>query len=127
VNVPIFGEQSTQVRKNTTAILRIDVVKEAVHQDKVEPLVRWDLISRGIGNDKFATMTASSIIDICRIAINANVVRVSKVARICSRTASHIEDPMNLPQIVMGHDGGKFVLGEWSLPQPVGVGKLQDR
>jgi hypothetical protein len=84
------------------------------------------LISRGIGDDELASMAASRVIDIRPIAIDANIVRVSKMARIRSWTAAHIKDSSDFSQIVVGHHRGEFVVRERSLPQAVSVGKLHD-
>jgi|SRR6266536_332923 len=114
------------MRKNTAAVLGVDVVKETVHKNKVETLLRRDSISRRIRHEKLAFMATSRIVDIRRIAIYTGVVCVSKVPRIRSWTAAHIKDSIDFSQIVVGHHRGEFVVREGSLPQAVSVGKLHD-
>src|SRR6266536_2127071 len=114
------------MRKNTAAVLGVDVVKETVHKNKVETLLRRDSISRRIRHEKLAFMATSRIVDIRRIAIYTGVVCVSKVPRICCWTTAHIEDPTDLLQVIMCEDRGEFVFGKGSLPQPVSMGKLHD-
>jgi hypothetical protein len=124
VNVTILSEQRAEVGENTAAIRGVNVVKKTVHQNKIEALVRRDLISRGIGRNKFSLMTASCVFDVRWIAVDTDVVRVGKVPRIRAWTTAHIEYSPDLLQIIMIQHRSEFVFSEWSLPKPVSVGEF---
>jgi hypothetical protein len=94
-------------------------MQKAVYQDEIETVLRRCPVRPRIGNNKIAIVSFSRRFDIVGVDIDTQVIRVRKLAAICTRAASNIKDTIDSRHIIVSQHWGKLLTGKWRLPQPI--------
>jgi len=63
-----------------------EMVQEAVDEDEIESLARWDAVFAGIGYEELTTMARSRMFDIARVEVDSQILAVGEVPGVGSGT-----------------------------------------
>jgi len=69
----IVGQECVQVRKDTKCIWFVEVVKNAVYEDEIEALSRFNRILRHVRDNECTFVALARIFDIPLIEVNPKI------------------------------------------------------
>ena len=79
-------EQGTEMGKNARHVLGVQMMQETIHQDEVKSILGGGGIVAHVGDDEFAAVTLAGIADIALVEVDTDVIGVSEVMSVGSRT-----------------------------------------
>jgi hypothetical protein len=91
------------MRKETPRRRDVDVVQQAIDQNKIESFVDTDVELRGVCYLKTSAVPTPSISHISFIPVDSEIVGMREVGRIGPWAASNIQNSTKAADIVMSH------------------------
>src|SRR5438874_8701600 len=126
MDMAVCSEESTQMRQNAACVDGIDVMEEAIHQDKIEILVRSHTVISYISNQEAASMPSPSKLDVVLIKIDAEIIRSFERLRVCTWSTTHVKYAAHFAQIIVGKNRSELFLGKRSLPKAIHLSVIHD-
>ena len=84
------------------------MVEETVRQDEIELLPRSGAIVSDIGNNEISLESAARAFDVTLVEIDTEIVDLSKVSRVCARSAPHVEHTTDASQVIVREHRANF-------------------
>src|SRR5262249_47741064 len=119
MNMAIVGQEGVQVRKDTQCIRCVDVVQNAVDEDEIEALSRFNRILRHIRDNEGTFVALARIFDVPLIEVNPKILVVCKVCSICTWSTPYIQHPPYFSYVVVAKARLQLLVGKGGLPQPI--------
>src|SRR5437762_8739200 len=98
-----LDQQGGQVREETARGRDVNVVQQAINQNKIETFVDRDVELRGVGYLKTSAVPTPSIAYISLVPVDSEIVGMREVGRIGPRAASNIQNSTKAADIVVSH------------------------
>lgn len=97
----VVAQSFAQTRKDLSNLIGVEMVKEAIDQNEVEPIPRDRVSVKYIGGYKGAPVTASGVLDVALVHVDPKIAGVGEVLGVCSRAASDVEHSTDGAQVVV--------------------------
>src|SRR5260370_7680218 len=109
-------EPLRQPRENLVRIGVADMVEETIDENEIELPCAAVLISCHVGGDEGPIMFSPSAVNVPWIDIEAEIVRVGEVLRICAGAATDVKHPPHPPKIILLQDSPHLLSPYWCFP-----------
>jgi hypothetical protein len=119
VHVAPGCDEAAQRGEDAAGVGVVDVVEEAVHEHEVELPLEPGEAAGDVRGDEFLPEPPACVLDVARIQVDADVLRVQEVRGVGPRAACDVEHAADAAEIVVPLHRRQLGVGEPALPEPV--------
>jgi len=115
MNVSFSRKQGSEVLQDAGYVGSVNVVKKAVHEDKVVLRALWSNVAGCIGDEEVAMVAAAREVNVSRIDVYPQIRRMVKAGSVCTGAATYIKDAFDGREVVVFEDARELLPGERQL------------
>ena len=127
VDVALWRKPERQARKDCIHGIIINVVKEAVQQNKIKSFGGNVFVRGDVRNEKVPLEFLSGALNVAGIDVHTEIASVGEQSGVGPWAAADIEDPSNGAQIIFSQDGSEFCLCKRRLPGGIDGSAFEER